>query len=147
MKRGFSVLVLACLAVGACKRANVDAVSPEEAADLLINRNWMDHWPSSREERLFVYRFTPAMGGGVFQDRTLFAGSFELFTFSTSESRLTIEWPHRDVKESIPFRIEKVRGPRPFDLKLILDGNESGPSEYFGRSSETAADPLLLPTN
>lgn len=126
-------------------KANATAVPLDEAAELLVNRNWMDLWPESETEKLNVFRFVPSMGGGVFQDRTLFQGSFELFTFRVSEG--TIHFNLHHTKQEVPakFRIDRVDGPEPFDLKLTLDRSPRGPSVYFGRSSETVTDLSLRP--
>jgi hypothetical protein len=138
MKRvaiGISLAALVSLAA-ACKSSEPEALPPDQAADLLVNRNWLDRMPESRDDKLHVYRFTPAMGGGVYQDRTLFKGTFELFTFEVEGDRLRIVWPHRELKEEIRFRIERIDGPRPFDLRLRLDGNSTGPSVLYGMSRE-----------
>ncbi len=121
-------------------------LSSKDAAKALENRNWMDQWPTDDREGLHVYRFTPSMGGGVYQDRTLFAGQFELFNYDVGgdvggelgEGRLSIRWPHTKETENLSFTIHKVKGPKPFDLKLTLEGNLRGPSVFFGRSVEGA---------
>ena len=135
--RLFAVLMIAGL--GCSSAPDSKKLSATEAAELLENRNWMDLWPESDRQHLHVYRFTPQMGGGVFQDRTLFAGHFELFTYRVGEGQLHIEWPHTKERETIPFTIETVSGPEPFDLKLRLPENLRGPSVYYGRRSETGA--------
>ncbi len=133
-----SVLALAA-ASSACGRDTAKAVSvpPEEAADLLINRNWLDRWPADEKERLHVYRFTPSMGGGVFQDRTLFAGHFELFTYQLDGDHLTIQWPDSKEEDRMVYRIDRVSGPEPFDLRLELTTPSRGPRTYYGRTAET----------
>ena len=122
------------------------AVPPGEAADLLLNRNWMDLWPETEAEKLNVFRFVPSMGGGVFQDRTLFKGTFELFTFRVSKG--TIHFNLHHTKQEVPtkFRIDRVDGPKPFDLKLTLERSPRGPGIYFGRSSEMVTDLGLHPS-
>lgn len=121
------------------RRAEV-AVPPDEAAELLINRNWLDVWPKEESDRLHVYRFVPSMGGGVFQDRTLFEGHFELFRYQVDGEHLTIDWPHSKSEDRMVFRVSRVDGPAPFDLKLELSTTSRGPRTYYGRSSETSAD-------
>ncbi len=135
-----SVLALA-VATSACGRDSGKAASvpPDEAADLLINRNWLDRWPASEKERLHVYRFTPSMGGGVYQDRTLFAGKFELFTYQLDGDHLTIQWPHSKQEDRMVYRIDRVLGPEPFDLRLELSTPSRGPRTYYGRTAETGA--------
>ncbi len=133
-----SVLALAA-ASSACGRdtAKAVAVPPDEAADLLINRNWLDRWPTGEKERLHVYRFTPSMGGGVYQDRTLFAGKFELFTYQLDGDHLTIQWPDSKEEDRMVYRIDRVSGPEPFDLRLELSTPSRGPRTYYGRTAET----------
>lgn len=135
------------VAASACDEEAAEGLPPEKAAELLENRNWMDRMPESSGERLHVYRFTPAMGGGVYQDRTLFAGEFELFTYEVDGELLRIEWPHRDLREEVRFAIERVDGPEPFDLRLRLEDNATGPSVYYGQSGEHRgrAEPLFSP--
>lgn len=148
--RAFALAALAALVTtAACEdeEKRERGLPPAEAADLLVNRTWIDHMPGSEDEKLHVYRFTPAMGGGIYQDRTLYAGEFELFTFEVDERTLRIDWPHRDLREEVRFEIERVEGPRPFDLRLRLHGNSTGPSVYYGQSGEgkAASEPLVPP--
>lgn len=121
------------------------AVPQDEAADLLLNRNWMDLWPETETEKLNVFRFVPSMGGGVFQDRTLFKGTFELFTFRVSKDTIHFNLHHTKDEVPVKFRIDRVEGPNPFDLRLTLERSPRGPSVYFGRSSETVTDLSLHP--
>mgnify|MGYP003631778322 CR=1 FL=1 len=130
---------------GSAPKDKATAVSAAEASDLLINRNWMDLWPESETEKLNVFRFVPSMGGGVFQDRTLFKGTFELFTFNVKGDVIAFNLHHSKEKVEAKFRIERVLGPKPFDLRLTIDSSPRGPSQYFGRSSETATDLGLHP--
>src|SRR4051812_40875021 len=80
--RTLSMLALTA-ALAACSSSKPSKqVSADEAKNLLIDRNWLDTYPQTERDKLHVYRFVPNMGGGVFQDRTLFKGVFELFSFS-----------------------------------------------------------------
>jgi hypothetical protein len=134
----FPALILVAAACSSGERGS-RALSGEDGAALLENRNWMDRWPGSDREQLRVYRFTPAMGGGVFQDRTLFAGHFELFNYEIGAGEIRISWPHTSERETVRFTVEEVSGPPPFDLRLTLHGNLRGPSVYHGRRAETGA--------
>jgi len=114
---------------------------PDEARALLINRNWLDRLPESARDRLHVFRFVPSMGGGVFQDRTLYKGEFELFTFEAGGDRIRFDLPHTGERRDVRYRIDALgdgerRGP--LDLRLILDGSPRGPSVYYGMRRESA---------
>lgn len=102
----------------------------------LTDRNWLDVWPADKDDHLHVYRFTPSMGGGVYQDRTLYKGTFELFTYSVEGDELEIVLPHTGETVRTGFRIEEVSGPEPFDLRLTLDRSPRGPRVFYGRSAE-----------
>src|SRR3954471_23836440 len=128
---------VAALAVTACSKAP-DHLSASDAAGVLINRNWLDRMPESQTDRLHVYRFVPSMGGGVYQDRTLFKGTFELFMFKVERGdHLVFDLPETHEKVTSQFKIERVDGPAPFDLKLTIYTDPRGPHVYFGMRAET----------
>ncbi len=143
-----ATLVVAAAACGSepDKRATrAVAVPASEAAELLLNRNWIDVWPQSETEKLNVYRFVPAMGGGVFQDRTLFKGTFELFTFEVASGEIDFNLHHTKERVRAKFTIERVDGPEPFDLRLTISPSPRGPSVYYGRTAETTTELGLTP--
>jgi hypothetical protein len=147
MRRSILLCALGLVAFSAsCGRESRDITThtlpPDKAAEVLINRNWLDRWPTSEKERLHVYRFTPSMGGGVYQDRTLFAGKFELFTYQVAGEHITIQWPNSKEEDRMVFRVDQVEGPKPFDLRLELTSPSRGPRTYYGRSAETSSDSL-----
>jgi hypothetical protein len=130
----------AALAATACSKAP-DHLSARDAADVLINRNWIDRMPETQSDRLHVYRFVPSMGGGVYQDRTLFKGTFELFMFKVERGdHIVFDLPETGEKVTSEFRIEKVDGPAPFDLKLTVFSDPRGPRTYYGMQAETDRD-------
>ncbi len=128
-------LIALTLVAAACSKTHDSGSSK-----LLLDRNWIDHMPRTERDKLHVYRFVPSMGGGVFQDRTLYKGTFELFHFETDGDKLHFVLPetHEDVTSR--FHIEEVDGPKPFDLKLTIDDDPRGPSVYYGMRSETDRD-------
>ena len=100
-----------------------------------------DRRPETERDRLHVYRFVPSMGGGVFQDRTLYQGQFELFRFAASGDTIEFDLPHTGEKKTVRYVIDPLgdgerRGP--LDLALRLDGSPRGPSLYFGTRREAA---------
>ncbi len=93
--------------------------------------------PETERDHLFVYRFVPNMGGGVFQDRTLYKGMFELFNFEATGDEIRFNLPETKTKVTSGYTIEKVDGPEPFDLKLTIPDDPRGPKIYFGMRAET----------
>jgi hypothetical protein len=132
--------VLLLVAVAACSSSPSSKsriVDDAEARKLLLDRNWIEQMPESERDRFHVYRFVPSMGGGVFQDRTIFKGTFELFRFETAADEIRFDLLETHDKVVSKFRIEEVSGPRPFDLKLTIDADPRGPQVYYGIRSET----------
>ena len=118
---------LALLLVAGCGRgadtSDAEVLPPAQAAKMLIDRNWMDVWPESPDERLHVYRFVPSMGGGVYQDRTVFKGNFELFVFKTNGRKILFGLPETKQRElESMVKILKDKGVS-FDQRDV-DGDE-----------------------
>jgi hypothetical protein len=137
--------ILCCaLAAGACSSNKSAKIDTDQAKQLLLDRNWIDRMPETERDRLHVYRFVPSMGGGVYQDRTLYKGTFELFRFEVDADEIHFDLPetHQDVVSK--FRIEHVDGPEPFDLKLTVEADPRGPSVYYGMRGETDRDGSAL---
>jgi hypothetical protein len=132
-----ALMALPFVLAAACSSPEPSRIADGEAARLLIDRNWIDHMPETHSDRLHVFRFVPKMGGGVFQDRTLFKGEFELFVFRVHGSELDFVFPDNGDRVRSGFRIEKVDGPSPFDLKLTIDASPRGPRVYYGIRAET----------
>ena len=140
-----TLLALSLAALAACSSSSTSNDIPDdEARKLLLDRNWIDRMPETERDRLHVYRFVPSMGGGVFQDRTLYKGTFELFRFETAADEIRFDLPETHQKVVSKFRIEKVDGPRPFDLKLTIAADPRGPQVYYGMRSETDRDGMFL---
>ena len=137
-------ITLAFVLLAACS-GHHKQIDGREAKELLIDRNWIDHMPTSERDRLHVYRFVPTMGGGVFQDRTLYKVTFELFRFEATSDEIRFDLPETHQQVTSKFRIERVDGPEPFDLKLVIDADPRGPQIYYGMRSEAGAVKALSP--
>ena len=135
--------IIAAAALAACSSSK-PGLSADDARSLLIDRNWLDRMPETDRDRLHVYRFVPTMGGGVFQDRTLYKGEFELFVFKVRDNEIVFDLPETHETVTTEFRIEEVDGPPPFDLKLTIRDDPRGPGAYFGWRSETDRDGRAL---
>lgn len=100
--------------------------------------------PETDREKLHVYRFVPKMGGGVYQDRTLYKGTFELFKFAATGDEIHFDLLETKDKVTSAYRIEEVSGPAPFDLRLTIFDDPRGPRTYYGMKNETDPHGLLL---
>ena len=52
--------------------------------------------------------------------------------------------PETHERVTSQFQIERVAGPRPFDLKLTIFSDPRGPHVYYGMRAETDSDGHLL---
>lgn len=143
-----AALVLTAATATACHREAPRAatrMSAQDARRALIDRNWIDRMPEHKDDRLRLYRFTPAMGGGVYQDRKVFRGQFELFQYQVGDGVIAFHFPDTDEDVRSPFLIERVRGHEPFDLKLTVADDPRGPGVYWGASGPRgqALEPTL----
>lgn len=138
------MLLVAVLAACSSSSSKSNDIPDDEARRLLLDRNWIDRMPETERDRLHVYRFVPSMGGGVFQDRTIFKGTFELFMFEATDGEIRFVLPETKEKVTSKFVIEKVDGPAPFDLKLTIPDDPRGPKVYYGMRSETDREGRLL---
>lgn len=141
-----TVLLIALLAACSAPKSQPQGkeLSDDEAREVLVNRNWIDRWPTTKTDKLHVYRFVPNMGGGVFQDRTIYKGVFELFRFETERDEIEFDLVETDQKIVSKFRIDEIDGPHPFDLRLTVAADPRGPSVYFGIRAETDPDGHVL---
>ena len=139
----FRGLLMTSVMLAGCDSGG-EAISPSDTVNELINRNWLDVWPQSKEDRLHVFRFTPSMGGGVFQERNVFEGTFELFTFEASGDQLRLVFPGRGEQHTTPYRIDRVDGPMPFTRRLTLEDSPRGPSVYFGYDEKQTTSPFVV---
>ncbi len=136
--------VCAGLSAAACHGTASPQLSKDDARAVLIDRNWIDRMPENMTDKLHVYRFVPSMGGGVFQDRTLFKGTFELFMFKVDGDHIVFDLPETRQKVTSQFTIETVAGPAPFDLKLTIWSDPRGPHTYYGIRAENDRDGHVL---
>ena len=143
MRKLLLVVLSSGLALTACSSKS-KAIDGDEAKSLLIDRNWIDRMPETERDKLYVYRFVPTMGGGVYQDRTIYKGTFELFRFEATADEIRFDLLETHDKVTSRYTIEKVDGPEPFDLKLTIPDDPRGPKVYYGMRAETDTTGLAL---
>lgn len=137
--------ILLALTLAACSSGSTAKELPaDEARQLLIDRNWLDRMPETERDRLHVYRFVPKMGGGVYQDRTIYKGTFELFKFKATGDEIHFDLPETKTRVASAYKIEQVTGPEPFDLRLTIFESPRGPKTYYGIKAETDPHGTLL---
>jgi hypothetical protein len=133
LARPLAVAVALVLAAGCHRHEAQHGIAPDAAKKLLLDRNWVDRLPQKIDDKLHVFRFVPSMGGGVYQDRTIFAGTFELFQFRQDGRTIEFDLLHTGKRHATRFTIEPItpRKRGDVDLKLTLDDSPRGPTIYY----------------
>ena len=135
-----TLLLTAAVAASGCGKPEPKAVDAAQARSLLVNRNWLSKMPENRKDRFQVFRFIPEFNNsGVYQDRTIYAGGFELFAFEHTGEEIRFNLLHTSNRKTARYRIEELRpgeGPGSFDLKLSLDQSPRGGATYYGWKNE-----------
>lgn len=142
MRTLVAATLLALTALAGCDGSASRALPPKEASALLVNRSWIDRLPKRHDDRLHVFRFTPGMGGGVYQDRTIFAGDFELFVYEETGREIRFNLLHTGERKTTAYTIEELPSPGPegVDLKLTLAATPRGPARVFYSWRKNPAD-------
>jgi hypothetical protein len=139
------IALLLAISLAACSSGtSTKSLPADEARKLLIDRNWLDRMPETDRDRLHVFRFVPKMGGGVYQDRTLYKGTFELFKFKATGDEIHFDLPETKTRVVSAYTIDEVTGPEPFDLRLTVFESPRGPKVYYGVKAETDPHGALL---
>ncbi len=136
-RRGSSPTVvlaaLAALAVVACGRDAAPRkapLPPDEATEVLAQRIWLDKEPAGWSDPFHVLVFDPS-GTGVYQERTVWKGTFELFLYEAEAGRLDLRLPATRKVVKTGFTIEPERRGEA-DVKLTLERVPAGPRVYRG---------------
>jgi hypothetical protein len=140
MKALGTFLLTLAVAVSGCSKPEPKGVPGDQARALLVNRNWLSKMPENRRDQFFVYRFIPEFNNsGVYQDRVLYYGLFELFAFEHTGEEIRFNLLHKNEKRQVHYRIEELspgEAPPPFDLRLTFDRSPRGPATFYGWKAE-----------
>lgn len=112
-------------------------VTDGDARQLLYKRVWLDEEPRTESQRFHVLVFDKRKSG-IYQDRTIWKGAFELFRYKADGSGLSLELPGSDREVKTGYKIERVKHGQA-DVRLTIDKPADGPSVYYGYRFDGAA--------
>jgi len=133
MRTTIAAAIVAASLAAACSRDARDQpkpLPPDEAADLLHERIWLDKQPRTGGDRFHLMVFD-AGEFGVYQDRTIWKGNFEMFMYKAKDRAIEMRLPGSRKTVKTTFRVERVRHGEA-DVKLTLDTPFAGPKSYYG---------------
>lgn len=127
-----AVAVSLAAAAAACGQSTPqrDPLPPGEAAELLHERVWLDKEPRGWSDKFHLMIFD-GDHSGVYQDRTIWKGSFEVFIYEADGNTLDLRLPGSKKTVKTTFTIEKQKRGEA-DVKLTIDKPFEGPATYYG---------------
>jgi hypothetical protein len=136
-----AAIVAASLAAACSRDAQRDQpqpLPPDQAAQLLHERVWLDKEPRHGSDRFHLMAFIDKEIG-VSQERTIWKGAFEMFLYKVKDRSLDVRLPGSRKAVKTTFRVEKARRGEA-DVKLTLDKPFAGPTTYYGYPLDGHAD-------
>lgn len=128
-----AVVAVAVLSQGACSRdaSHRGALPPDEATALLDKRIWLDKEPRGPRDVFHLLIFDRDHAMGVYQDRTIWKGTFEAFKYEAQKGHLDMVLPGSGKRVKTGFTVERARRGDA-DVKLTLERAPHGPTVYYG---------------
>ena len=134
MRTAIALAIVAVSLTAACGRGNAtpqkDPLPPGEAAELLHERIWLDKEPRGQNDVFHLFVFDEGQMG-IYQDRTIWKGKFEMFIWEAAGKNIEMRLPGSRKIVKSGFRIEKEHHGKA-DAKLVLDKPFEGPTTYYG---------------
>lgn len=127
-----ATIIAVSLSAVACtqQKPKPEPLPPDQAAEMLAKRIWLDKEPRGWSDPFHILMFD-GDATGVYQDRTVWKGAFEVFIYEADGARLDLRLPGSRKTMKTGFKVEKAtRGEA--DVKLTLDKTFEGPTTYYG---------------
>jgi hypothetical protein len=144
MRTAIALAIVAVSLTAACSKdaaTRRDPLPPDEAAELLHQRIWLDKEPRGQNEVFHLFVFDHGQMG-IYQDRTIWKGKFEMFIYEAEGKSIEMRLPGSRKIIKTGFSIEKAKRGEA-DVKLTLDKPFEGPKEYYGYRFDGGADAFV----
>jgi hypothetical protein len=143
MRTTIAAAIVAVSLTAACGKTapQRDPLPPGEAAELLHKRIWLDTEPRGWSDKFHLLVFD-GDHSGVYQDRTVWKGTFEVFIYEADGKTLDLRLPGSKKTVKTTFSIEKAKRGEA-DVKLTIDKPFDGPTSYYGYKFDHDADTFI----
>ena len=139
MNKLLAVVGVAALGVGAWRvKAHYDT-KDGGGNKLLVDRVWIDHMPRSEREMVNVFALISEHKVGVFDQRSMWTGSFEAFKYSRGEGKLDAVFPQTGTKEQYSVKV-RTCDKDGMDYCLDIDGGKHGVKHYYSKKKWVIRD-------
>lgn len=117
------ILAVSITLIAGCTKGYkvVKRYSNEAARNVLVNRPWVDEFPSKPEQSFNAYVFLDEEVGIHNKAESSYKHLIEMFLFKSNQERITFLFPHDRKKADSSFKIEKIQKGGPFNLKLTME--------------------------
>ena len=143
------IAILCGLALAGCSSTRVlEKYSGEKAKNMLFNRPWLDEYPQKPDQRFMAYVYSDEGIGIHDKADSAFVHLLEIFTFRATAEKIFFLFPHDNRKAETPYKVEKISGHPPFNLRLTIsqDPKVTGkPYTYFSNTDWDVSDGTTLP--
>jgi hypothetical protein len=139
MRTVLLIVAVAALSSSCSREATGPArIADGDSAVLLHKRVWLDEEPKRAEDRFHLMVFDKEKTG-IYQDRTVWKGEFELFRYKAENGGLVLKLPGSKKVVKTGFKIEQIKRGQA-DVRLTLDQPAAGPKVYWGYKFDDHAD-------
>lgn len=119
----YPCIVILCtfsLIAGCSKHRVVEKYSGDQARNMLFNRPWLDEYPQKPEQHFMVYVFSDEEVGIHDKADSVYKHLIEIFKFRANFEKISFLFLHDNRKEESSYKIERISGGNPFNLKLTI---------------------------
>ncbi len=128
MKKLLVLAVVAVIGVVGWRVRSHRAPDAQDGKDVLVDRLWLDHIPSSPREPFNIMALISDDNIGVFQNTTAYRGSYEMFRWDSNG------WKYPQTGETDKPRIRVRRcDENGMDFCMDISGNSRGVRRYYSR--------------
>lgn len=145
MRTTIAAAIVAASLAAACspdaQRDQPKPLPPDQAAELLDKRVWLDKEPRGWSDKFNLLIFSEDVHG-VHQQGTIWKGGYEIFIYEADGNKLDVRMPGSSKVVKTTFRVEQARRGEA-DVKLTIEKPFAGPATYYGYRFDGRAEDFV----
>lgn len=107
--------------------------APKDSDRTIVrDRFWIDHLPRNERETVKTFALMSKNAAGVFNDTSMWRGSYELFRYEMNGDEIRMEFPQTGDRDRVRARAWRCN-ERGMDFCLELSGSSRGTKRYYSR--------------
>jgi hypothetical protein len=132
MKKLLVIVAIAVIGVAAWRVRSHSSADAQDGKDLLVGRLWVDRLPTSERDQFNLFAVGPQGLFGIFQTRSRWVGSYEVFRADRSGSGIVAEFPQSGRTEKLAVKARRCN-EKGMDFCMDITGNSLGAHRYYSR--------------